>query len=146
MEKRTIMEVMKGTVDKFGDKIALKTKLKGNWEETTWQAYYDQVRTTARAFMALGLEKDSTISILGKEKNSGLGQRKGACRWICPPAKSSRTFPVQPGRQIGFFQSTGTARIRTLPIVHFHSSPHIAGLSGVLPQPGYSCHRSVWHE
>jgi long-subunit acyl-CoA synthetase (AMP-forming) len=68
MKKRTIMEVMKGTVGKFGDKIALKTKLKGNWEENTWQVYYDQVRTTARAFMALGLEKDSTISILGNNR------------------------------------------------------------------------------
>ncbi|RLB91217.1 MAG: long-chain fatty acid--CoA ligase [Deltaproteobacteria bacterium] len=68
MEKRTIMEVMKGTVDKFGGRVALKTKLKGSWEETTWQAYYNQVRTTARAFMALGLEKDGAISILGNNR------------------------------------------------------------------------------
>ncbi len=68
MEKRTIMEVMKTTVDTFGDQTALKAKLDGNWEATTWQAYYDQVKTTARAFMALGLEKGDAISILGNNR------------------------------------------------------------------------------
>jgi long-subunit acyl-CoA synthetase (AMP-forming) len=65
MEKRTVMEVMKNTVDKFGSKVALKAKINGRWEETTWQAYYDQIRTTARAFMALGLEAGTAINIIG---------------------------------------------------------------------------------
>jgi len=65
MKKSTLMEVMKNTVDKFGNQIALKTKIDGKWEKITWQEYYDQVRTTARAFIALGLEKGDTINILG---------------------------------------------------------------------------------
>ncbi len=65
MEKRTVMEVMRNTVDKFGSGIALKNKINGQWEETTWQAYYDQIRTTARAFMALGLEAGNAINIIG---------------------------------------------------------------------------------
>lgn len=65
MEKRTIMAVMKTTAESFGERTALKTKIDGNWEETTWQAYYDQVKTTARAFMALGLEKGDAVNILG---------------------------------------------------------------------------------
>ncbi len=65
MEKKTVMEVMKNTVDNFGDRIALRTKVDGKWEQTTWQAYYEQVKITARAFMALGLEKGSAINILG---------------------------------------------------------------------------------
>ncbi len=63
--KTTIMEVMKSTVDKFGNKVALKTKINGEWKETTWGDYYKQVRTTARAFIALGLEKGKAVSILG---------------------------------------------------------------------------------
>lgn len=65
MEKQTVMEVMKKTVGNFSNRIALKTKINGKWEELTWQAYYDQVRTTARAFMALGLGEGNTINILG---------------------------------------------------------------------------------
>ena len=65
MDKQTVIEAMKKTVDKFSHQIALKTKINDKWEEITWQAYYDQVRTTARAFMALGLGEGNTINILG---------------------------------------------------------------------------------
>jgi long-subunit acyl-CoA synthetase (AMP-forming) len=63
--KQTVMAVMKKTVEKFGDKTALKMKINGSWQATTWQQYYDQVRMTARAFMALGLETGKAVSILG---------------------------------------------------------------------------------
>ncbi len=63
--KQTVMAAMKTTVEKFGDKTALKMKINGNWQATTWQKYYDQVKTTARAFMALGLETGKAVSILG---------------------------------------------------------------------------------
>ncbi len=59
------MEAFKETVDKFGDRVALKHKVGGQWKETTWREYYNQVRVTARAFMALGLEKGKAVSILG---------------------------------------------------------------------------------
>jgi len=59
------MEVMKDTAEKFGGGIALKTKIGSKWEETTWKDYYSQIRTTARAFIALGLEKGNAINILG---------------------------------------------------------------------------------
>jgi long-subunit acyl-CoA synthetase (AMP-forming) len=63
--KKTIMEAFKETADKFGDRVALKFKTGGQWEETTWKDYYKQVRITARAFMALGLEKGKAVNILG---------------------------------------------------------------------------------
>ncbi len=63
--KQTVMAAMKTTVEKFGDKTALKMKINGTWQATTWQVYYDQVRIAARAFMTLGLETGKAISILG---------------------------------------------------------------------------------
>ena len=63
--KKTVMEAFKETADKFGDRVALKFKTGGQWEETTWKDYYKQVRITARAFMALGLEKGKAVNILG---------------------------------------------------------------------------------
>jgi long-subunit acyl-CoA synthetase (AMP-forming) len=63
--KKTVMEAMKATVEQFGDKVALKHKINGDWEETTWKDYYDQVLVTARAFIALGLEKGKAVSLLG---------------------------------------------------------------------------------
>ena len=63
--KKTVMEAFKETADKNASRVALKHKVGGQWKETTWKDYYQQVRTTARAFMALGLEKGKAISILG---------------------------------------------------------------------------------
>jgi len=59
------MEAFKETADKNASRVALKHKVGGQWKETTWKDYYQQVRTTARAFMALGLEKGKAVSILG---------------------------------------------------------------------------------
>ena len=65
MMKRTVMEVMGDTVAKHGANIALKTKRGGVWETMTWREYYHQVKTMARAFMALGLEAGKAVNILG---------------------------------------------------------------------------------
>jgi long-subunit acyl-CoA synthetase (AMP-forming) len=63
--KKTVMEVMKSTAEKNRNKVALKTKIGNEWKEMTWGEYYDQVKITARAFIALGLEQGKAISILG---------------------------------------------------------------------------------
>jgi len=63
--KQTVMDVMKVTVEKFGQQTALNMKIDGNWQATTWSHYYDQVRMAARAFITLGLEKGKAVSILG---------------------------------------------------------------------------------
>lgn len=63
--KQTVMDVMRSTVEKFGQQTALNMKIDGRWQAITWSQYYDQVRTAARAFMTLGLEKGRAVSILG---------------------------------------------------------------------------------
>jgi long-subunit acyl-CoA synthetase (AMP-forming) len=63
--KTTVMDVMSDTVAKFGSNIALKHKRGGTWETMTWREYYHAVTMTARAFMALGLERGKAVNILG---------------------------------------------------------------------------------
>jgi len=63
--KTTVMEIFKQCVEKHGDRVALNTKINGQWQEMTWKAYYDRILITARAFMALGLEQGKAVSILG---------------------------------------------------------------------------------
>jgi long-subunit acyl-CoA synthetase (AMP-forming) len=63
--KTTIMEMMKETAEKYKNKNALNAKINGQWEEMTWQEYYEQVNMVARAFIALGLEPGKAVSILG---------------------------------------------------------------------------------
>ena len=45
--------------------VAYMAKQDSRWQPTTWKAYAEQVRTVARALIALGLPKRGTVAILG---------------------------------------------------------------------------------
>ncbi|MDB4958122.1 MAG: Long-chain-fatty-acid--CoA ligase [Myxococcales bacterium] len=45
--------------------IAYQTKVDGRWQPTTWSTYADQIRTAARALIALGLPRGGKVAILG---------------------------------------------------------------------------------
>jgi long-chain acyl-CoA synthetase len=45
--------------------IAYQTKANGRWQPTTWKTYGDQIRTAARAMIALGLPRGGKVAILG---------------------------------------------------------------------------------
>jgi long-chain acyl-CoA synthetase len=46
-------------------KIAYQVKVDGRWQPTTWQTYAQQVRTAARALIALGFPAGGKVAILG---------------------------------------------------------------------------------
>src|SRR4051794_32972167 len=45
--------------------IAYQAKLDGRWQPTTWQTFAAQVRTAARALIALGFPRGGKVAILG---------------------------------------------------------------------------------
>ncbi|MEP6863446.1 MAG: long-chain fatty acid--CoA ligase [Deltaproteobacteria bacterium] len=45
--------------------IAYQTKVDGRWQPTTWRTYAEQIRSAARALIALGLPADGKVAILG---------------------------------------------------------------------------------
>jgi long-chain acyl-CoA synthetase len=45
--------------------IAYQAKVNGRWQPTTWRMFVDQIRTCARALMALGLPRGGKVTILG---------------------------------------------------------------------------------
>jgi long-chain acyl-CoA synthetase len=47
------------------DAIAYQHKVEGRWQPTTWREFAEQVRTAARALIALGLSRGGKVSILG---------------------------------------------------------------------------------
>ncbi|CAG0886457.1 unnamed protein product [Cyprideis torosa] len=53
------------TVKKNPDHLALRCLRAGSWEEWTYKQYLDDVRTVAKAFIKLGLEKHNSVCILG---------------------------------------------------------------------------------
>jgi long-chain acyl-CoA synthetase len=45
--------------------IAYQAKQEGRWHATTWKQYAEQIRTVARALVALGMPRHGTVAILG---------------------------------------------------------------------------------
>jgi long-chain acyl-CoA synthetase len=45
--------------------IAYQAKVDGRWQPTTWKTYAEQIRTAARAMIALGLPRGGKVTILG---------------------------------------------------------------------------------
>ena len=43
----------------------IRQRSNGRWQPTTWRTYVDQVRTAARALIALGLPRGGKVAILG---------------------------------------------------------------------------------
>ena len=56
------------TVEKWGDRVAMRKKEFGLWHDISWNAYHDQVRSVACALMSLGLESGDTVAIIGDIK------------------------------------------------------------------------------
>lgn len=61
---RTVIEVFEETAARRGDAPALKTPVNGVWEALSWTEYRRNVRRTARALMALGLESGDGLALL----------------------------------------------------------------------------------
>ncbi|XP_045448393.1 long-chain-fatty-acid--CoA ligase ACSBG2 [Melitaea cinxia] len=53
------------TVARYPDATALATKKDGKWHKTTYKQYQERVRTMAKGFLKLGLERHHSVCILG---------------------------------------------------------------------------------
>lgn len=80
---RTLPEIFQLAVEKRGDKLALSVEREGleplapgsrkappplpldQWNQKTYKEYYDEICTTGRAMMALGLQKHDGVNIYG---------------------------------------------------------------------------------
>jgi long-subunit acyl-CoA synthetase (AMP-forming) len=61
----TIPEVLERTARAHAEAPALRFKQGGAWRTVSWRAYHQQVRRTARGFMALGLQPGQGVAIMG---------------------------------------------------------------------------------
>ncbi|MFC1824599.1 AMP-dependent synthetase/ligase [Thermodesulfobacteriota bacterium] len=64
----TLPKIFRNRVSKYGDRIALRYKKYGIWQEVSWQEYFETVRMCAFGLISLGLQKDDTINILSEDR------------------------------------------------------------------------------
>ena len=61
----TIPTLFRETAKKFGDKVALRHKKFGLWDDVTWSQYYEQSKIVGQALIELGMKKGDFVAIIG---------------------------------------------------------------------------------
>ena len=62
---KTVIQVFREAVEKYNTTAALREKVNGTWQTTSWREYADEVDVVARAFIKLGLEPGKGVAIIG---------------------------------------------------------------------------------
>ncbi len=65
MTEEVVPKVFRQTVQKFGDRVALRKKEFGLWQDISWNGYYSLAKYVGSALISMGLEKGDCASIIG---------------------------------------------------------------------------------
>ena len=65
MNQRTLPQVFKQCVQKYGDRVAMRKKEYGLWHDISWNEYYTMAQRAGSALLSMGLEKGDCVSIIG---------------------------------------------------------------------------------
>lgn len=68
MSEKTIPDIFLARVKKYGDRVALREKDFGIWQEISWNEYCRHVRHFCLGLLELGLKKDDHVSIFGENE------------------------------------------------------------------------------
>lgn len=63
MEEKTLNQVFRNRVKKYGDKFCVEKKIKGQWEKATWNEYYERSRNIGLGLYELGVRKGEMVAI-----------------------------------------------------------------------------------
>jgi long-chain acyl-CoA synthetase len=61
----TAPAILRDTVRKYGDRVAMRKKEYGLWHDISWNQHYEMVMHVGSALISMGLEKGDCVSIIG---------------------------------------------------------------------------------
>jgi len=62
---KTAPQIFRETVQKYGDRVALRKKEYGLWHDISWNEYFRMAKCVGAALISMGLEKGDCVSIIG---------------------------------------------------------------------------------
>ena len=65
-DQNTIPKAFLKSVDTFGNKVAMRKKRLGLWQEYTWKHSFDHVHNFCLGLVALGLKREDKVAIIGE--------------------------------------------------------------------------------
>lgn len=66
--EKTINDVFRNRVARYGDRLAVEKKLKGVWHSATWNEYYERARATGLGLYSFGIRKGDMVSLLSENR------------------------------------------------------------------------------
>jgi long-chain acyl-CoA synthetase len=99
MKEDTIPDIFLGKVKRYGDRVALREKEFGIWQEISWNQYCRHVRHFCLGLVELGLKKGDHVSIFGENEPEWLYadlaiQSAGAV--------AVGVYPTNPAKEAGY--------------------------------------------
>jgi long-chain acyl-CoA synthetase len=76
--EKTVNDVFRNRVKKYGDRLAVEKKLHGKWNGASWNEYYERARATGLGLLSLGVSKGQMVAILSENRLEWLYADMGA--------------------------------------------------------------------
>ena len=65
MTVEVVPGLFKKSVEKYGDRVAMRKKEYGLWHDISWNEFYRLVKHVGSALISMGLKKGECVSIIG---------------------------------------------------------------------------------
>jgi long-chain acyl-CoA synthetase len=78
LSEKTMNDVFRNRVNKYGDRLCVEKKMNGKWETATWNEYYEWARAVGLGLWSLGIRKGDMVSILSENRLEWLYTDMGA--------------------------------------------------------------------
>ena len=104
----TIPSLFWRQVERYGDRVALRRKEFGVWQEVSWAEYGDRVRACGFGLIALGLEPGDRVTILSEDRPEWFYADLGI---QCAGGISAGIYATNSAEQCGFIVGHAEARV-----------------------------------
>jgi long-chain acyl-CoA synthetase len=90
------------------DRVCMREKDLGIWQEVTWAQYWDTVQTVGHAFLALGIEPGDRIAVHSENRREWLYADVAT---VAVRAMTVGLYPTNPPPEVGYLLSHSGAKI-----------------------------------
>lgn len=66
--ERTVNEIFRNRMIKYGDRLAVEKKRRGAWERASWNQYYERSRSVGLGLVSLGVKKGDRVSLVSENR------------------------------------------------------------------------------
>ncbi|MGH3949236.1 MAG: AMP-binding protein, partial [Pseudonocardiaceae bacterium] len=104
----TIVTRVRDRAQRMPDKIAMREKDFGIWQEVTWAGYWDTIQTVAHALLALGVQQGDRVAVHSENRREWLYADMAT---VAVRAMTVGLYPTNPAPEVAYLLSHSAAKI-----------------------------------